>query len=153
MSDVKVKLLIVDDQASIRESLSQLFSVLGFCVRSAEDGVSALSEIRQEIPDILLSDLNMPGMSGFELLPLVRSQLPGIHVIAMSGAFSGTCVPTGIVADAFFAKGSDPALLIEAVCASNRLERTLSRQRSMGCPAGLPSTRAVSSPSLATDTL
>jgi len=46
---------------------------------------------------------------------MVRSQLPAIHVIAMSGAFSGACVPPGVVADAFFAKGSDPALLIKTV--------------------------------------
>jgi CheY-like chemotaxis protein len=41
-------------------------------VRCAADGLAALVEINQEIPEILLSDLNMPGMSGFELLPLAR---------------------------------------------------------------------------------
>jgi CheY-like chemotaxis protein len=144
MYDVRLKLLIVDDEVSLRESLSQLFSVLGFCVRSAEDGISALSEIRQEIPDILLSDLNMPGMSGFQLLPLVRSQFPGIHVVAMSGAFSGTCVPSGIVADAFFAKGSDSALLIKAVDAKTQPGRLLSQERSMDHPARSSSARIVS---------
>jgi CheY-like chemotaxis protein len=115
MPNAEVKLLIVDDEVSIRTSLSELFSALGYCVRSAGDGRSALSEIQREIPEILLSDLNMPGMSGFEFLPMVRSLLPEIHVVAMSGAFSGTCVPPGIVADAFFAKGSDPAFLIKTV--------------------------------------
>jgi len=96
MPDGQSEGLIVDDEVSIRTSLSQLFSALGYCVRSAADGRSALSEIRREIPEILLSDLNMPGMSGFEFLPMVRSQLPAIHVIAMSGAFSGACVPLGL---------------------------------------------------------
>ena len=77
----------------------------------------------------------MPGMSGFEFLPLARSQLPATHLIAMSGAFSGTCVPPGVVADAFFAKGSDPALLIKTVEAMTQPGLTLSRQLSMEYPA------------------
>jgi CheY-like chemotaxis protein len=143
MPNAKVKLLIVDDEVSIRTSLSELFSALGYCVRSATDGRSALSEIQREIPEILLSDLNMPGMSGFEFLPMVRSLLPEIHVVAMSGAFSGTCVPPGIVADAFFAKGSDPAFLIKTVEAMTQTERTPSRQRSMEYPTRISTARAI----------
>ena len=56
----------------------------------AEDGFSALAEIRKEVPDILLSDLNMPRMSGFELLSVVRRRFPSIRTIAMSGAFMAT---------------------------------------------------------------
>ena len=57
-------------------------------MRSAEDGFSALEEIRRLTPDVLLSDLNMPHMSGFELLSVVRRRFPAIYAIAMSGAFS-----------------------------------------------------------------
>ena len=102
MQDQRVKLLIVDDDVSIRISLAPLFSELGYCVRSAKDGISALSEIRREFPDILLSDLNIPGMSGVEFLLSVRRLYPSIRVIAMSGAFFGNWVPPGIAADAFF---------------------------------------------------
>ena len=83
----KVKLLIVDDDPSIRMSLSQILIASGNSVRSAVDGFSALIEIRQEAPEILLSDLNMPGMSGFELLSVVRQRFPAIQVIAMSARF------------------------------------------------------------------
>jgi CheY-like chemotaxis protein len=62
MSNVKVKLLIVDDDRSLRMSLSQLFTELGHSVRSAEDSSSALLEIREEVPEMILSDLNMPGI-------------------------------------------------------------------------------------------
>ena len=150
MPDARVKLLIVDDEVSIRTSLSQIFSTLGYCVRSAADGFSALSDIRQEIPDIIISDLNMPGMSGFEFLSVVRDQMPAVHLIAMSGAFSGTCLPPGVAADAFFEKGSGPALLIKTVDAMTQLECPLSRQRSMEYPTRIQSARAVPASSIAT---
>ena len=72
MPDEKVRLLIVDDEPAIRMSMSHVLAEIGYRVRSAEDGFSALRELKKEIPDILVSDLNMPGMSGFELLSVVR---------------------------------------------------------------------------------
>jgi CheY-like chemotaxis protein len=101
-----VTLLIVDDEPAIRESLSQVLTERGYSVRSAENGFSALSEIRNEVPELLLSDLNMPGMSGFELLSVVRRRFPAIRTIAMSGSFSGDEVPSGVAADAYYQKGS-----------------------------------------------
>src|ERR1700677_1542471 len=108
----KIKLLIVDDEAATRTLLSQIFGQMGHSVRTAMDGCSALVSIREEIPDVLLSDLNMPGMSGFELLSVVRRRFPGIYVIATSGAFTGDGVPHGIAADAFYEKATGlPSLL------------------------------------------
>jgi CheY-like chemotaxis protein len=101
----KASLLIVDDALSIRMVLSQILASNGYTTRSAEEGFSALTEIRRDVPDFLISDLNMPGMSGFELLRVVRRQFPSIRVIAMSGAFSGNEIPSGVAADAFFQKG------------------------------------------------
>jgi CheY-like chemotaxis protein len=106
MPDLKATMLIVDDEPSTRTLLSQILGGLGHRVRAAEDGFSALEQIRAEVPDILLSDLNMPGMSGFELLSVVRRRMPSIYVIATSGAFSGGEVPHGIAADAFYEKAA-----------------------------------------------
>ncbi|MFZ1939773.1 MAG: response regulator [Terracidiphilus sp.] len=105
MPDIKASLLIVDDALSIRMVLSEILESNGYATRSAEDGFSALAEIRREVPDFLISDLNMPGMSGFELLRVVRRRFPTIQVIAMSGAFSGDAIPSGVFADAFYQKG------------------------------------------------
>jgi CheY-like chemotaxis protein len=96
-------------------SISRVFSELGYSVRSAQDGLSALRELREEIPDILLSDLNMPGMCGYELLRVVRRRFPAIQVIAMSGAFSGNEVPAGVAADAFYQKGGGIAALLRKI--------------------------------------
>ena len=123
MPCTKADLLIVDDDSSIRESLSLVLTEIGYSVRAAEDGISALLEIRKEIPDIILADLNMPGRSGFGFLSVVRRRFPAIPVIAMSGAFSGDEVPSGVVADAFYQKGSSLGALLMIMGALPRMER------------------------------
>ncbi len=123
MPCTKERLLIVDDEPSIRESLTFVLTEIGYSLRAAEDGFSALIEIRKEIPDMILSDLNMPGMSGFEFLSVVRRQFPAIPVIAMSGAFSGDEAPSGVVADAFYQKGSSPGALLMIMGALPRMGR------------------------------
>jgi CheY-like chemotaxis protein len=123
MPSEQVRLLIVDDKQSIRASISHLFAGMGYSVRSAEDGFSALRELREEIPDILLSDLNMPGMCGYELLRVVRCRFPSIQVIAMSGTFSGDEVPSGVAADAFYQKGSSMGALLRIIESLRLMER------------------------------
>src|ERR1700676_3247425 len=91
--DTKVKLLIVDDDAATLFSLCQIFSCLGHTVRGAEDGFSPLPQIRKVVPDIILSDLNMPNMSGLEFLSIVRRRFPSIYIIAMSGSYRDERVP------------------------------------------------------------
>jgi len=112
MPDTTARLLIVDDEPSIRTSMSHVLTEIGYGVRTAEDGFSALHELRHEAPDIVLSDLKMPGMSGFELLSVVRRRFPVVHTIAMSGAFQGDEVPSGVAADAFYQKGSSIGSLL-----------------------------------------
>jgi DNA-binding NarL/FixJ family response regulator len=77
----------------------------GYEVRTAKDGFQALVELRRSRPDVIISDLRMPSMSGFELLPVVRRRFPHIPVIAISGEYNGA-IPPGLIADAFFFKGS-----------------------------------------------
>lgn len=115
MVDTKHDILIVDDDLSVRLSLSFLLGNGGFTPRLAEDGLEALARIQEHVPHILLSDLNMPKMSGFELLAIVRDKFPQIQVIAMSGGFSGTGIPPGVAADAFYEKGNSPRLLLTIV--------------------------------------
>ena len=88
---------------------------------------SALKEIRRSKPEIILSDLNMPGMSGFELLSVVRRRLPDIYVIATSGAYSGPCVPRGIAADAFYEKASGIVGLLDLISSALATERKITR--------------------------
>jgi len=116
-------LLIADDEPFVRQALTQMLTEIGHCVRSAEDGFAALREIRDEVPEVLLSDLNMPGMSGFELLSVVRHRFPAIRTIAMSGSFSGNEAPSGVAADAFYQKGSSILALLRIMDTLPQMER------------------------------
>jgi DNA-binding response OmpR family regulator len=115
MSAQKTTILLVEDDHAIRHLLSTILTNSGYEVRSAQDGFSALAAIRHETPDILLSDLYMPGMSGFELLSVVRRRFPSITAVAMSSAYSGTDVPHGVVADTFYEKATSPDALLATI--------------------------------------
>jgi CheY-like chemotaxis protein len=127
MHDMPKTLLIVDDDISILTVLSQHFSELGYCVRSVKDGSSALSEIENELPDVLLSDINPPGIPGVQFLTVVRRKFPSIRVVAMSGAFSESFMPPGIAADAFYEKDSSLHLLTQVVDAMTHPGRSTIR--------------------------
>ncbi|MGO8720222.1 MAG: response regulator transcription factor [Acidobacteriaceae bacterium] len=135
----ETSLLIVDDDNRICTLLSAILSKSGYWVRTAKDGFSALVEIRNEIPDILLSDLNMPGMSGFELLSVVRRRFPVIQVIAMSSMFSGDDLPLGVVADAYYEKGTNIRSLLQILEALTQPERIRAqRQHVPSVPIWIP---------------
>jgi len=104
---LKRRILVVDDEECIREVFQALLQQEGYEVATAENGFDALLKLRQFLPDLVISDLNMPKMSGFEFLSVVRRRFPKVLVIASSGAYGSAVVPTGVLADAFFAKGQE----------------------------------------------
>jgi len=110
------RILVVDDEKVIRELFVRLLQEEGYEVATAENGFDALLKLKRFLPDVIISDLNMPEMSGFEFLSVVRRRFPKISVIASSGAYGSSVVPTGVLADAFYAKGQDyPQNLITTV--------------------------------------
>lgn len=98
------RILVVDDEQTILTTSSAILGSKGYEVRTAKDGFAGLAELRRSLPDLIISDLRMPNMSGFELLSIVRRRFPQIPVIAISGEFNGIA-PEGLIADAFFTKG------------------------------------------------
>lgn len=100
----KFRILFVDDDSSLRETSALILKTFGYEVRTAEDGFQALVELRFSLPDLIVTDLRMPNMNGFELLSIVRQRFPHIPVIAISGEFAEggeTC----LLADVFLQKG------------------------------------------------
>ncbi len=110
-----LNILIVEDDVQLRLLLSTILAQSGYRVRTAGDGFAALAEMRIEMPDIILSDLYMSGMSGFELLSVVRRRFPAMRVVAMSSAFGGVGVPEGISADAFYTKATSVLSLLQII--------------------------------------
>ena len=80
-------ILVVDDEKSVLDCLSEILRLQGYRVLSTEDGVKALKIYKdrgQEI-DLILTDLVMPGLSGMEMLQSMQAINPGLKAIVMSG--------------------------------------------------------------------
>jgi CheY-like chemotaxis protein len=98
------RLLVVDDEPLSRGLCHTWLSTKGYEVCVAKDGFDALAQLRGALPDLIVSDLKMPNMSGFEFLSIARRRFPQIPTIAVSGEFHPPVEPLGVLADAFFAK-------------------------------------------------
>jgi DNA-binding NtrC family response regulator len=80
--------LVVDDERVIANTLSMILSRSGFSTMTAYDGESALELVRAVPPDLLISDVVMPGMTGVELAIAVTKAVPGCKVLLFSGQAS-----------------------------------------------------------------
>jgi CheY-like chemotaxis protein len=78
------RILVVDDQRAIRELLVEALSDAGYRTASAGHGVEALSVVGREPPDLVLSDVGMPGLDGPGLVAALRARGIGIPVLLMS---------------------------------------------------------------------
>ena len=133
----KRRILVVEDDATVRLTISALLREQGYDVSVAIDGFDALLQLEQNIPDLILSDLNMPQMSGFELLSVVRRRFPEILVVASSGAYVAGGVPNGVIADAFYAKGDeDASQLLEII--AGLIRRGPSGHKGENAPVWIP---------------
>ena len=103
MGQLTNRVLLVDDEPLIRKVISGYLVAAGYVVRAAVDGLDALGELRAGLPDLIISDLNMPRMSGMELLHVVRKRFPQIPVIVVSG-IAGDEMPEGVATDAYYPK-------------------------------------------------
>jgi CheY-like chemotaxis protein len=93
----------VDDEEELLQTAADVLTREGYLVQTARDGFEALAVLLGGQPEILISDLNLPNMSGFELLAVIRKRFPGIGVIAYSGDFS-PLGPEGVLADRLLRK-------------------------------------------------
>ncbi len=86
MSDeLKTRLLVVDDEQSIRRLCMTIGNTLGYVCTEAESAEAALARLESDTPDLLLTDLKLPKMSGVELLKQTKIQLPHAEVAIMTG--------------------------------------------------------------------
>ncbi len=81
----RTRLLIVDDEAAIRDGLKRILERESFVVETCSSGFHAIEIMQQHTFDLIITDLKMPGMSGIEVLKGVRTLQPGIPVILITG--------------------------------------------------------------------
>jgi CheY-like chemotaxis protein len=77
--------LVVDDEAMILSVLSAIIEELGHSVRVAEDGYAALTAMQELASDLIITDLSMPGMNGFELTRQIQALYPQTSMVLMTG--------------------------------------------------------------------
>ncbi|HET8637705.1 MAG TPA: sigma-54 dependent transcriptional regulator [Acidobacteriaceae bacterium] len=78
------RILIIDDEAAIRESLETLLGLEGYAIETAVNGEQGLERIEENSYDLVLLDLALPGKSGLEILPLIRERHPSLPVIMIT---------------------------------------------------------------------
>ncbi|WP_031482766.1 HD domain-containing phosphohydrolase [Maridesulfovibrio frigidus] len=86
MDNSELTILVIDDEAFVRETISDYLSDSGFNILNAGDGAEGIEIFREKEPDAVLVDLNMPRVDGFEVLKVVREEKPDVPILVVSGA-------------------------------------------------------------------
>jgi CheY-like chemotaxis protein len=118
-----VTVLVVDDHADAAISLAELLALHGFEVRTAHDGPSALAAAVAEPPDAVVTDLAMPGMTGWEFLRRLRKQSPTVpFTVTLSGygREQDKTLSAAAGAHLHLAKPVDPAVLVAVLRRARR---------------------------------
>jgi CheY-like chemotaxis protein len=114
-----ISILVVDDEPDSREVLSELLRQYGADTRTASSAEEALSEIAHRPPQVLLSDIGMPSIDGFELVRRVRELIPESDMLAMALTGLGSSTDRKRAVDEGFqvcmVKPVDPDRLVEAI--------------------------------------
>ncbi len=85
MSEPRKRILLVDDDQSILEILSDMMAIFGHDYETATDGVDALDKLKKNFFHIVITDMMMPTMDGMELLKYINANYPAIKVIVVTG--------------------------------------------------------------------
>ena len=129
-NDRKTRILIIDDDVGFRDLLRIHLSAAGYQVQVAEDGVAGGRALLAQTPDLIVSDLNMPFLDGFELLSLLHSdaETTSIPVILLSGRSDGDTMAKAVELGAadFLTKPVTRDQLLESIdaCLSRAKGRT-----------------------------
>ena len=100
------RILLVDDEPTVLAALRLTLEANGFVCNTAADGLEALKALAETSVDVVISDLRMPNMSGFELLPNIRRRHPQVVLIVCSAEPGDDLHSLNLPADAYLQKGA-----------------------------------------------
>ena len=118
-----VKILIIEDVPEMLQLVTMYLEKDGFSVTAVQSAELGLEELKKNIPDLIILDLNLPGMSGFEFLKKIRTEYKDtIPVVIVSARDADEDIITGlgIGADEFVTKPFSPRVLVARVEANLR---------------------------------
>jgi len=116
MNDKPIKLLLVDDEASLREPLAEYLTRQGFVVRQAADAARARAGLLEDIPDLVLLDIMMPGEDGLSLCRhLVETKDLPVILLTARGEATDRIVGLEIGADDYVVKPFEPRELVARI--------------------------------------
>ena len=116
--DQRRKILVVDDERVIADTIAAILNVSGCSARAAYSGDDALGAIAEDVPDLLITDVCMPGMNGVDLAIHVREHFPQCKVLL----FSGHAASVNLIEEAH-EKGYDFELLGKPIHPRDLLQR------------------------------
>lgn len=113
----KARILIVEDDADLRDALVTTLEVAGYIILEAGNGEEALVRLARESVDLVVSDVNMPGITGHQLMAQVHSQFPGLPVMLMTAYGQIDHAVAAIQGGAvdYLVKPFEPKVLLEAI--------------------------------------
>ncbi len=122
MKEIKSKILVVEDEESIRRFITLNISVAGYDVGEADSGEKALAMLDSFRPDLIVLDLMLPGIDGFEVCRQVRERLPETFVIMLTakGQDSDKIIGLELGADDYMVKPFNPIELTARIKAMLR---------------------------------
>jgi len=119
LNPVTIKVSIVEDDAKLRETLVRYFAgQSGFrCMKAYPNAEDALADLPKNLPDVVLMDINLPGMSGIECVARLRQAVPTLKIIMLTVFEEGEQVFKALSAGAFgyLVKSNRPAKILEAI--------------------------------------
>jgi DNA-binding response OmpR family regulator len=111
-----MKVLVADDDADLRELIGFTLTQAGYLVLKAPDGASALRSFQEESADLVLLDINMPGLSGFQVCEAIRagSRVP-VMMLTVRGEEEDLVKALGLGADDYLTKPFSPRTLLARI--------------------------------------
>lgn len=114
------RVLVIEDNSSVREMLRYVLTEEGHAVRTAPDGPSGIAAAREDPPEVVLLDYGLPGMEGPEVLQELKTLRPSFPVFYLT-VYGDFDKPALAEADACFVKASDLTPVLEALaCVGGR---------------------------------